>query len=353
MHNSNGKHFIVPVFIPHTGCPHTCVFCNQNTITGKKSAPLTPEYVRSSIDAFLKYNNRDKVQISFYGGTFLGLNRRDITMMLSEASVYVKKGLVDSIRFSTRPDSITEKKIALLKEFPVKTIEIGTQSMDDTILHKAGRGHSAADTIEAVRLLKKHGFETGLQLMAGLPGDTEQTIIDSTKQVIRLAPDFVRIYPAIAFKGSGLEQMILDGSYAPLQLDKCVTIVKRMYLLFTQSRIPVIRMGLQSSSDFDSGDDIIDGPYHPAFGHLVFSALFLDMAHRAITTHSRQAETITFHVNPADISKMRGLKNANISVLLNELKCRSINVKPDSSLKLNSVRFEENIVDMTSLYQKV
>ncbi len=353
MRNTNSKLFIVPVFIPHTGCPHTCAFCNQNKITGIKSPPLTPDYIRSSIETFLKYNKREKVQISFYGGTFLGLSNSDISMMLKEASAYVDKGLVDSIRFSTRPDSISKKKISLLKEFPVKTIEIGTQSMDDTILNTAGRGHSAADTVNAIRLLKKYGFETGIQLMAGLPGDTEKTIIDSTKQVIRLSPDFVRIYPTITFKGTGLEQMIHDGQYTPLALNDCVTIVKKMYLLFRQNKIPVIRMGLQSSSDFESGDDIVDGPYHPAFGHLVFSALFLDMARCVATIYNKPVETVVFHVNPADISKMRGLKNANTSVLIKEFKCKKIQVKPDSALKPDSIRFEGNIVDMTSLYPKV
>ncbi len=353
MQKADNAHFIIPVFIRHTGCPHTCIFCNQNTITGKKSEPLTPEYIRTSIDTFLKYKNKDKVQISFYGGTFLGLPNDDISMMLSEASKYIEKGMADSIRFSTRPDSITEEKITLIKNFPVKTIEIGTQSMVDTVLIRADRGHSAADTITAVRLLKKHGFETGVQLMAGLPGDTEETILESTKQVINLVPDFVRIYPAIIFKNTGLAQLFTTGNYTPLKLNKCVTIVKKMYLLFTKNKIPVIRMGLQSSSDFETGDDIIAGPYHPAFGHLIFSSIFLDMAREAISGQEKSLASIIFHVNTKDISKMRGLKNENISVLSKELKCTNIQVKSDNTLKLNSIKFRGTIVDITSLYSKI
>ncbi len=353
MQKSEIKYFIVPFFIPHTGCPHTCIFCNQHAITGQKKAPLTPDHVRAVIDSFLKYNKRNKAQISFYGGTFLGLNNSEITMLLSEAERYIQSGQADSIRFSTRPDSVTEEKIELIKQFSVETIELGTQSMSNLILDKAGRGHSASDTVNAVRLLKKHKFETGLQLMAGLPGDTETTILESTLEVIKLEPDFVRIYPTIAFKGSGLEQLFNSGLYRPLTLDRCVTIVKKMYLLFTGKNIPVIRMGLQSSSDFESGDDIIAGPYHPAFGHLVISALFLDMARLSAGTSIHLTKAPVFHVNPKDISKMRGLKNANISVLIKEFGFSNIQVKPDSSLETDSIRLNDNIIDIMSLYKRL
>lgn len=346
--------FIIPVFIPHKGCPHRCVFCNQTTITGKSDSTLTSEEIRKTIDEFLDFKaDRDKIQISFYGGTFLGLPDHTISLCLSEASKYIRENKVDSIRFSTRPDSITNKKIELIKNFPVETIEIGVQSMDNEILTKAGRGHTAEDTIKAVRILKSAGYETGLQLMPGLPGDTEATILETTRKVILLNPDFVRIYPTIAFKGSDLEDMISTGTYSPLSLDKSVDIVKKMYLYFLKVGIPVIRMGLQSSIDFDKGEEIIDGPYHPAFGHLVFSAVFLEMAFKALSTAPTKNTELVIYVNHKDLSKMRGLKNTNISVLLETFKLSAIKVKPDISLKKNAIKINEIVVDMMSLCNRL
>lgn len=354
MDKAGQKTFIVPVFIPHKGCPHRCIFCNQTTITGTVNPSLTPDYLHRTITEFLKFNhNSDRVQISFYGGTFLGLDAKTIKMCLSEASDYIERKEVHSIRFSTRPDSVTKETLALIKAFPVETIELGTQSMNNRVLQQAERGHTAEDTVKAVGLLKTHGYETGLQLMPGLPFDTEETILDTTAEVIRLQPDFVRIYPTIAFKGSGLEKMVERGDYSPLELETAVTIVKKMYLLFSKHYIPVIRMGLQSSVDFDSGNEIVDGPYHPAFGHLVFSSLFLDMAVLAHSKNTTRSKTLVIHVSRNDISKMRGLKNNNISVLLKALNLEAVKVKADESLEPNNIRVNDVSVDITSLYKTV
>lgn len=346
------KMLIVPVFIPHAGCPHQCVFCNQVAITGINKAPVNKETLRSIIDQFLQYNNkREKIQISFYGGTFLGLPDDQIKMLLSEADIYVKAGQVNSIRFSTRPDTINERQIKLIQKYPVETIEIGTQSMNNMVLNKSGRGHSAEDTEHAVKILKKYGYETGLQIMAGLPADTDTTLLATTEKVIELKPDFVRIYPTIVLKGSQLEKMFLKGKYSPLNLDKCVLLVKTMYLHFLKNNIPVIRMGLQSSFDFESGDEIVAGPYHPAFGHLVFSSIFLDMAVLAIEKSKTKDKHLIFHVNPRDISKIRGLKNNNISVLMKKFNLEKIEIIPENSLELNSVKIGNIVVDITSLYK--
>ncbi len=354
MDKSSKKIFIIPVFIPHEGCPHRCIFCNQTTITGKDNAPLTPESLNATISEFLKYKqNSSRVQISFYGGTFLGLENNTINMCLTEATKFISRGQVDSIRFSTRPDSITKEKIDIIAKFPVETIELGAQSMDNLVLAKSGRGHTAEDTITAVEMIKANGYETGLQLMPGLPLDTEEIILETTRKAIELNPDFVRIYPTIALKGSGLEKMVSAGIYSPLGIDECVDIVKKMYLNFSKKNIPVIRMGLQSSIDFDSGNEIIEGPYHPAFGHLIFSSIFLEMAILAYSINTIKNKNLLVHVNPKDISKMRGLNNSNISVLSKGLNLESIQVKADDSLELNSLKINDAIVDITSLYKTI
>ncbi|MBU2621319.1 MAG: radical SAM protein, partial [Proteobacteria bacterium] len=268
-----GKDFIIPVFIPHAGCPNKCIFCNQNTVTGEKNYIPSQEELHNIIGTFLNYKGgkRNRVQIGFYGGNFLGLEIGIIKKLLSAATSYVKNGLVESIRFSTRPDTIDDYKLDIVENYPVSEIEIGVQSMDDTVLAAAKRGHTSSDTINAVSLIKKRRFKTGLQMMIGLPGDDEIRSLYTAHRISELSPDFVRIYPTIVLAGSSLAVLYMKGKYVPLSLEEGVSITKKAYLIFREKNIKVIRMGLQATEDLREGTSILAGPYHPAFGHLVYS----------------------------------------------------------------------------------
>ncbi len=327
--------FIIPVFIPHAGCPHQCVFCNQAAVTGVKRRIISPEHLRILIRGYLRYNEQQlkPVQIAYYGGNFLGLQNDDILMLLREADQFVKAGTVDSIRFSTRPDTVTRERLNIISRFPVSTVEIGVQSMNDAVLAASGRGHTASDTEKAAKHLKERGYRLGMQMMVALPGSDEDKDIASARSIASLSPDFVRIYPTAVLKDSLLARWHGDGKYEPLSLESCVTLVKKIYLLFREKNIPVIRMGLQASEDLDKGISLVAGPYHPAFGHLVFSEIFLDMAsallRKAGDIHTK---SLILKVHPRSISKMRGLRNRNIEILKSEFHPDSVNVVADPSV---------------------
>jgi histone acetyltransferase (RNA polymerase elongator complex component) len=331
--------FIIPVFIPHAGCPHQCVFCNQVSITGAKTKRITPAELRFQIREFLKYKkeNRKPVQIAFFGGNFLGLKSEEIKSLLDSAAEFVRDGQVDGIRFSTRPDTINERCLDIIKNYPVSTVELGVQSMDDQVLALAGRGHSASDTVRAVERLKERRFSIGLQMMVGLPGDDETSCLATARKIVGLAPDFVRIYPTVVVKNSLLAQWYKNGDYTPLGLEDGVTLVKKIYLLFKQEDIDVIRMGLQASEDLEDGTTVLAGPHHPAFGHLVYSEIFWDKAVSAIKSVKYVKDTLTIFVNPRSISKMRGLNNSNIKKLKEQFHFQSIEVMPDSFLAVEEL----------------
>ena len=328
------KNFIIPVFIPHAGCPNQCVFCNQNTITGEKKGIPSQEELNRIITEFLNYKGkkRGKIQIGFYGGNFLGLGIDKIEQLLSVAAKFVINGLVDSIRFSTRPDTIDNNKLDFLKNFPVSTIELGVQSMDDSVLALAMRGHTSSDTKNAVDLLKKKSFNIGLQMMIGLPGDDESRSLYTAHRMSELLPDFVRIYPTVVLAGSPLAVLYRKGKYVPLSLEKGVSITKKAYLVFRENNIKVIRMGLQPTEDLREGTSILAGPYHPAFGHLVYSEIFLDNIIGVLQSKSGLPEEITIRVHPVSVSKLRGLKNGNIGKIKNLFDIKSVCVVPDPSL---------------------
>ena len=337
---SRSRPFIIPVFIPHAGCPHQCVFCNQVSITGAKPGAVTLDKIRIQIRKFLNYKkeNRGPVQIAFFGGNFLGLKQAEIKSYLSLAAVFVSQGLVDGIRFSTRPDTIDKERLDLLKNYPVATVELGVQSMDDQVLALAGRGHSASDTIRAVEVLKERQLGIGLQMMVGLPGDSEVRSLVTAHKIADLGPDCVRIYPTVVVANSRLAQWFKKGEYLPLSLEEAVTLVKKAYLLFKHEGIEVIRMGLQATDDLDDGTTVLAGPHHPAFGHLVYSEIFFDNARAAIESAGSVANTLTIFVNPRSISKMRGMNNSNIKKIRNQFQFEAVAVMPDSSLTEEEVR---------------
>lgn len=263
------KQLIIPIFIPQYGCPHQCVFCNQKTISGMEKPP-DAAYVSDTIKAYLKtWKGKGKKEIAFYGGSFTGLDAAVQKVFLAEAHKFVSRGLIDSVRISTRPDYITDEGLLLLKKDNVETVELGAQSMADDVLKLSGRGHTAEDTVTAVMTLKKHGFLVGLQFMPGLPGDTCDTILYTADRIIELKPDFVRIYPTLVVKDTPLEKMYQAGLYKPWALAEMTDICRKLVSLFDAKGIPVIRLGLQSTETLE--DNILAGPYHPSFRNLLAS----------------------------------------------------------------------------------
>ncbi len=331
--------FIIPVFLPHHGCPHRCIFCNQKAITGRRNHQPSPTKLKAYIDDFLEFktHHRHPVQIAFYGGNFLGLKPDYIKDVLTVATEFIVSGKVDSIRFSTRPDTIDGQRLKLLKPFPVDTVEIGAQSMDDSVLSAAHRGHTAADTEKAVVCLKQHRYNVGIQMMVGLPGDDDARALNTGRQITALEPDFVRIYPTVVLAASPLAEMYLQGEYTPWTLERCVALVKKLYLGFQNNQIAVVRMGLQSSEGLDKDASVLAGPYHPAFGHLVHSAIFLDKATAAVASAGNSYDQVTLKVHPRSISKVRGQNNQNVAILKQTFQIRSLRILADPAVPENSL----------------
>jgi histone acetyltransferase (RNA polymerase elongator complex component) len=314
------KPLIIPVFIPHAGCPHHCVFCNQAAITRGSTDPPSPARIRSEIDAFLAHpiRLRKPAQISFYGGNFLGLKSADIRALLQEAATYVQARKAESLRFSTRPDTIRPDRLDLLTPFPVTDVELGVQSMNDSVLAQSRRGHTAEDTERAVFLLKQRGYRIGLQMMVGLPGDRVETALETGRRIATLEPDFIRIYPTVVLRGSPLAEWYLDGKYHPMPLEETISLVAELHQEFAGKSIPVIRMGLQAETDLQPGAAILSGPFHPAFGHLVHARIYLKEAITLLGSRLRdeaEVSEVSIEVHPRNESRMRGLQNRNIEIL--------------------------------------
>jgi len=332
--------FIIPIFLPNLGCPHQCAFCNQTSITGVTPDTISPETLCLLITEFLEYKKTQRrcVQVSFYGGNFLGLKKDYIRILLDETTKFVKNKKVDSIRFSTRPDTISNKQLDIIKNYPVSTIEIGVQSMDNQVLAMANRGHTALDTEKAAALLKEQNYDVGMQMMVGLPGDDETKSLFTAQRIASLSPDFVRIYPTVVLAHSRLAVWYRNGDYRPWSVSRCVSLVKNLYLFFKSKNIPVIRMGLQATEDLAKNTTILAGPFHPAFGHMVHSEIFMDMAASLLEAERGSCDKIIINVHPRSISKMRGLKNKNMESLKKKFQIKSLKIIADVSLAQDKLR---------------
>lgn len=338
------KPLIIPVFIPHAGCPHRCVFCNQSIIAGAPATPLDVSNAHLQISSFLDGCRKDSrpSQIAYYGGNFLGLSAHRVSALLREATRFVAGKRARGIRFSTRPDTIDPRRLGLLAGFPVETVEIGAQSMDDRVLEVSRRGHTAEDTVRAAGLVRKGGYQLGLQIMVGLPEDNENTSMETARRVAALAPDIVRIYPTVVVEGSPLARWYREGTYSPWTLDRAVSLTAWMADFFQQKGIRVIRMGLQATADLQPGDTILAGPYHPAFGHLVYARMFLEKATKLLV--SRKGENggkglsgVVFRVHPRAESRFRGMKNENIQKLKDRFGIETFTIQKDITLAENDV----------------
>ena len=325
------------------GCPHRCVFCDQSSITGESDAQIQPQQVRKRISEFLGFKGKDRglVEVAFYGGNFLGLPESYRQSLLDEAQGFVEKGQVNSIRFSTRPDTITSDAIDALAPYAVRVVEVGAQSMNDTVLSLSRRGHTSVDTRNAVKLLRDRGLWVGLQIMPGLPGDTPESIIETGRKVAELKPDFVRIYPTVVVKNTVLEKWYDSGRYKPLSLADAIGLTKRLYLVFKARGILVIRMGLQATGSLLETGTVVAGPFHPAFGHLVHSAVFLDIATRELERQETVSRKVALKVHPHDVPKVKGLKNHNIKKLILRFELEELQVLSDPAVSEDTVRVVE------------
>lgn len=301
------KHLIIPFFIPHLGCNNACIFCNQNSITGI-SHRINGKEVEEEINSF-KLKERELVEVAFFGGSFTGIDESYQRELLGVAKKYKERGLIHKIRLSTRPDYINRVILNFLKDYSVDIIELGAQSMDNEVLELSKRGHTADDVREASKLIKEEGFELGLQMMVGLPGDTYGKSIDTAKVFADLKADCVRIYPSLLIKDTEMEKMFREGDYIPLKLEETVEILKDLLMFFEYRGIDVIRVGLQTTDSLMEG--LVAGPYHPSIREMAESLIFREVLEGFLRDKKFEERKLLVFINRDRIASGSGYKKMN------------------------------------------
>ena len=323
---------IVPVFVSHEGCPYRCSFCNQNKITGtekKNDSKKLREILRTLLEDLDFENLPEERELAFFGGSFTGIPLERQKFLLSAVQPWIISGEVQSIRVSTHALCIDDAKLSLLKKYHVKTVELGIQSTDDEVLNLAGRECSFDVVQSAVNRIQAMDFRLGLQLMPGLPGDNEQKFQNSVDNVISLKPDFVRIYPTLVIKNTGLFDMYQQGTYIPWGLERMIDAVKEAVVKFEQADIKVIRVGLHP--DPSLMDNFVAGPFHPSFRYLVDCRIVRERMINLIRGLKHTPLSVTFRVPAKKVSLYLGHKKENISVIKNIFGLKSIKLQQDAT----------------------
>ena len=314
------KEYIIPIFVPHLGCPNACTFCNQRSISGQTKM-ITGQDVKDTIEYYLSNFKDDNkyVEVAFFGGSFTGIEEEIQEELLEAANEYIKQGKVNSIRISTRPDYIDKKILKRLKKYHVKTIELGVQSTSDYILARCQRGHTYADVKKASKLIRRYRFILGHQMMLGLPESTKLDEVNTAKDLIRLKPKIIRIYPVLVIKGTKLEEEYKSGEYVPLTINQAIERSKEVVKMFQRKNIQVIRIGLQNTNTIDDPSkkesEVIAGQYHPAFRQLVESSMWYDAIIEKIKKFNAKVKEVEIRANSANINNIIGHKKDNINKL--------------------------------------
>lgn len=321
----SARESIIPVFVPHLGCPNDCVFCNQRRISGS-TEPATASTVREAIENAGAMPAGMKRQIAFYGGSFTAIPVEEQLALLGAAREYLERGAIHSLRLSTRPDAIDLPTLKRLREYSVGTVELGAQSMDDEVLLRSGRGHTAEDVENASRLIKANGFRLILQMMTGLPGDSDEKAVETAKKIIALEPDGVRVYPTVIVRDTALYDLWRAGRYKEHSVEDAVRVCAKLLPMFDAAGIPVIRLGLNPTEELSSGA-AAGGAYHPALGELVKSRIMLNRV-RQLLADVPAGSSVTIGVHKSKVSQMVGQHRQNIETLIRELSLREVKVVP-------------------------
>lgn len=330
-------HSNISIFVPHVGCPHTCSFCNQRTITGVRDVPRAEDVRKICSQAMTEVGDPADTEIAFFGGSFTAIPREYMLELLSAAQDFIGSGKFKGIRISTRPDCIDKEVLELLKRYGVTSIELGAQSMSGEVLKANERGHTAEDVFTASQLIREYGFELGLQVMVGLYRSDYEKEMHTMRCVQEIRPDTVRIYPTCVLKGTHLAELYGSGEYKLMSFDEAVDICAEMAASFTSCGIKILRMGLHASDNLEN--DLVAGFYHPAFGEVVRSREIRRITERHI--NANPAESYTVYASRSGISSAVGHKKSNKLYFCE----KRINVvfKEDDSLCKDEIRIDKDV----------
>ncbi|MFA6806215.1 MAG: radical SAM protein [Bacteroidales bacterium] len=333
------KHYIIPIFIPELACPNICIYCNQRYISGQINQPTNEEIIEKIRTNLSTIKSPYTAELAFFGGSFTGIEPAKQIEYLEIIQPYIKSGEIDSIRISTRPDYINESILFTLKEYNVKTIELGAQSLSQDVLDFSQRGHRVEDVEKASKLIIDRGFELGLQMMIGLPKDNIEKSVLSANKIVSLGAKSTRIYPTLVIENTELANLYRAGEYTPLNIEEAVIWTAKIYKIFYNNNVKILRVGLHPSESLINKTELIAGAFHVSFRELVLTQIWKEEFEKI---PSDKTKSIIIVTNPKSKNHAIGYKSSNRIFLKNKFKF----VSYQEDLALNELEFNYTISNL-------
>lgn len=307
------KNYIIPIIIPNS--QEKTLLTNQEYIITKKDK-ITVEEVKNIIKEHLKKVNKEEynVEIAFSG--LDGVNQEEFLQIAYE---YVKNKQIDSIRITTKANYINRSFLKLLKKYKIKAIELEIQTINEYVLKNIGAIYNVKDIKKAAKLIKRKRFDLGLQMMVGLPESSRLDELNTAKEIVKMKPKIASVTPVLVEKGTSLEKEYQEKRYKPLTLVQTVEICEEIVELFNKEKIKIIAIGYglldNDIEQLEIAENIVDGPFHPAFRQLVESSLWYNAIVNKIKKLNVKVKQVEVTVNPIDTNNVIGYKQDNINKL--------------------------------------
>ncbi len=332
------RHINIPIFVPHLGCPHQCSFCNQRSISGHRN--FSPDEMEETVRASLATAERDaEVEIAFFGGSFTGIERSQMIEILRRVQPYLESGAVSSLRCSTRPDYIDEEVLEILSRYGMKTVELGIQSMSDEVLSASNRGHTAAQSVRAARLLADRGFFFVGQMMVGLPSASPESERQTAEVICALGAVGARVYPTVVFRKTPLCEQAERGVYSPLSLSEAVSRAADCVEIFRARGVKILRVGLQATESLSDPCEVLGGPVHSALGELVESEIYRRKL-VSLLQNEKKAPNLRIFVAKGCASAAAGHNRSNKSYLCQRFGFRRVTVEECDSIGKGDIKIK-------------
>lgn len=255
----------VAVMTRPAGCPGECVYCPNELQVPRSYTAESPAVLRGFRHGFdprkqVEHRLRmlrdmghptDKVELIIMGGTFLaspveyqcrfiqgcfeGLNEASSGSLeesreRNEMAPHRCVGLC----IETRPDWCGPEEISRMLHFGATRVELGVQTLDDSIYELVRRGHDVQAVVRATRLLKDCGLKVHYHWMPGLPGSTPELDLEMSARLFNSAdfrPDGLKLYPTLVIGGTELERWYRQGKYRPYEMDQLVPLLAQVKCL--------------------------------------------------------------------------------------------------------------------------
>jgi oxygen-independent coproporphyrinogen-3 oxidase len=195
-------------------CPTTCMYCSFTSYPIHKYRERVEGYLGCLIremeymSSCYRHKALDTVYIG--GGTPTTLEAEQLDRMLAHLKCLFDFSVVREFTVEAgRPDSITPKKLQVLKKHGINRISINPQTMNEKTLKRIGRQHTAQQVKDAFNLARESGFDNiNMDLILGLPGEGEKEVGDTVAAVTDLGPDSLTVHSLAIKRASALNRRL-------------------------------------------------------------------------------------------------------------------------------------------------